>query len=157
MPSAAEVKKALREAGLEIYRTRGDVVHLAERVRENLLMDAQIFVRAGDPSTTSVGFVVRAQRNDFPNDGEEHLFARARLLGASAIEHGYHEVEAVVRRILDPGDGERTLDTWCEVQFEKPVANLDAAVVEARFALSIEKAAPPTVDGVPPGSPPGAR
>lgn len=148
MPSAAEVKKTLREAGLEIYRTRGDVVHLAERVRENLLMDAQIFVRAGDPTAMSVGFVVRAQRNDFPNDGEEHLFARARLLGASALEHGYREVDAVVRKILDPGDGQRTLDTWCEVQFEKAVADLDAAVVEARFALSIEKAVPPTVDGV---------
>lgn len=155
MPSAAEIKKALREAGLEIYRTRGDVVHLAERVRENLLMDAQIFVKAGDAGAVTVGFVVRAQRNDFPNDGEEHLFERARTLGAAAVRNGYAEVEAVVRKILDPGDGQRTLDTWCEVQFEKAVADLDAAVAEARFALTIEKAAPPTVDGVRVGDPAG--
>jgi len=149
MPTASEIKKALRDAGLEVYRTRGDVVHLAERVRENLLMDAQIFIRAGEPPETRVGFVVRAQRNDFPNDGEEHLFERARRLAAPALDRGYAEASAEVRRVLDPGDGQRTLDTWCEVQFEKPVVDLDAAIREARFALSIEKAAPPTVDGTP--------
>lgn len=154
MPTAAEIKKALREAGLEVYRTRGDVVHLAERVRENLLMDAQIFIKAGEASATSaarVGFVVRAQRNDFPNDGEEHLFERARQLAARAVARGYEEAGAEVRKVFDPGDGQRTLDTWCEVSFEKVVADLEAAIVEARFALSIEKAAPPTVDGTPVG------
>lgn len=164
MPTAAEIKKALREAGLEVYRTRGDVVHLAERVRENLLMDAQIFIRVGsaggDPQTpgaaadaaTRVGFVVRAQRNDFPNDGEEHLFERARQLAAPAVDRGYAEASAEVRKVFDPGDGQRTLDTWCEVSFEKPVADLEAAIAEARFALSIEKAAPPTIDGTPVGA-----
>lgn len=151
MPTAAEIKKALREAGLEIYRTRGDVVHLAERVRENLLMDAQIFIRAGDAGTR-VGFVVRAQRNDFPNDGEEHLFERARRLAAPALARGYEETSAEVRKVFDPGDGQRTLDTWCEVSFERAVADLDAAIAEARFALTIEKAAPPTVDGTPVGA-----
>jgi hypothetical protein len=150
MPTAAEIKKALREAGLEVYRTRGDVVHLAERVRENLLMDAQIFIHAGD-AATRVGFVVRAQRNDFPNDGEEHLFERARQLAARAVERGYAEASAEVRKVFDPGDGQRTLDTWCEVSFEKSVGDLEAAIAEARFALSIEKAAPPTVDGTPVG------
>lgn len=140
MPTAAEIKKALRDAGLEVYRTKGDVVHLAERVRENLLMDAQIFVRAGEGR---VGFVVRAQRNDFPNDGELHLFERARLLARPALDRGYAESSAEVRNVLDPGDGQRTLDVWCEVSFEKPVADLDAVIAEARFALSIEKAAPP--------------
>ena len=154
MPTAAEIKKTLREAGLEIYRTRADVVHLAERVRENLLMDAGVSIRPDAPGASGgpavhVCFVVRAQRTDFPNDGEEHLFERARALAARAQAHGYVEVRAEVRKVFDPGDGERTLDTWCEVFFEKPVADLEAAVVEARFAVSIEKAAPPTVDGSP--------
>jgi hypothetical protein len=149
MPSTAEIKKVLRDAGLEIYRTRGDVVYLADRVRENLLMDAGIFIRAGEPAAMRVGFVVRAQRNDFPNDGEEHLFERARALAARAVAAGYGEVLAEVRRVVDPGDGQRTLDTWCEVSFEKPVADVEAAIAEARFALTIEKAAPPTVDGSP--------
>jgi hypothetical protein len=154
MPTVAEIKKTLREAGIEIYRTRGEVVHLAERVRENLLMDGSAFVRA-EPDGVRVGFVVRAQRNDFPNDSEPHLFDRARGLAARAVASGYDEVGAEVRKVVDPGDGQRTLDTWCEVSFEKSVActltggGLDAAVAEARFALSIEKAAPPTVDGSP--------
>jgi hypothetical protein len=149
MPSATEIKKALREAGLEIYRTRGDVVYLADRVRENLLMDAGIFIRAGEAATLRVGFVVRAQRNDFPNDGEEHLFDRARGLAARAVAAGWAEMVAEVRRVVDPGDGQRTLDTWCEVSFEKEVADVEGAIAEARFALTIEKAAPPTVDGSP--------
>jgi hypothetical protein len=94
---------------------------------------------------------VRAQRNDFPNDGEEHLFERARALAERAVARGYAEAQAEVRSVFDPGDGDRKLDTWCEVQFEKPVHDLDAAIEEARFALSIEKAAPPTVDGTPVG------
>jgi hypothetical protein len=143
MPTAADIKKALKEAGLEVYRTRGEVVHLADRVRENLLMDSGTFVR-GD--ALSVGFVVRAQRNDFPNDGEDRLFERARHLGGAAALRGYREIAAEVRKVFDPGDGQRTLDTWCEVSFEKAVGDLDAAIVEARFALSIEKAVPATVE-----------
>src|SRR6185295_19426232 len=110
---------------------------LADRVRENLLMDAGAYVRAnqvtpvGDeaagPGTLQVGFVVRAQRNDFPNESEEHLFERARRLAAAAIAAGYGETVAEVRKVLDPGDGQRTLDTWCEVSFEKEVRDLEAA------------------------------
>jgi hypothetical protein len=141
MPTAAEIKKALKEAGLEVYRTRGDAVYLADRVRENLLMDAGTFIRGG--SGVHIGFVVRAQRNDFPNDGEDHLFERARNAATAAVARGYQETASEVRKVLDPGDGERTLDTWCEVTFEIEVSALDAAVVEARFALGLEKAAPP--------------
>jgi hypothetical protein len=145
MPTGVEIKKALKEAGLEVYRTKGDVVHLAERVRENLLMDAGIFVRGGAAEPLlRVGFVVRAQRNDFPNDGEEHLFERARRLAAPAIDRGYREIEAEVRKVLDPGDGQRTLDVWCEVSFEKEAGDLEGAIAEARFALSLEKAAAPS-------------
>src|SRR5580693_8138474 len=108
MPTASEIKKALKEAGLEIYRTRGDVVYLADRVRENLLMDAGTFIRGngaatvartspGDdggsaPKPLAVGFVVRAQRTDFPNDGEEHLFQRARGAAQEALGQGYREI-----------------------------------------------------------------
>ena len=153
MPTAVEIKKALKEAGLEVYRTRGDAVYLADRVRENLLMDAGTFVRAVPassslpPAPLVVGFVVRAQRSDFPNEGEPHLFARARRAAEPALGHGYREILAEVRHVKDPGDGERTLDVWCEVSFEKGVDDLAAAIVEARFALALEKAATPTRGG----------
>ena len=138
MPTPAEIKKALVAAGLEIYRTRGEVVHLAERVRENLLMDSGIFVHAAE---SKVGFVVRAQRTDFPNDGADRLFERARDLGAPALARGFREVNAEVRKIFDPGDANRTLDTWCELSYEKPVADLAAAIDVAKFVLTLEKAA----------------
>jgi len=142
MPTAGDIKKALKLAGLEVYRTRGDVVYLADRVRENLLMDAGTFLRASRDGVR-VGFVVRAQRTDFPNEGEDALFHRARQAAASAVEAGYAETGAEVRKVVDPGTGERTLDTWCEVTFEKEAGDVDAAIAEARFALAIEKAAAP--------------
>jgi hypothetical protein len=155
MPTAVEIKKALKEAGLEVYRTRGDVVYLADRVRENLLMDGGTFIRGDGVGTSAearsaplaVGFVVRAQHNDFPNDGEDRLFDRARRAAEPALGQGYREILAEVRQVKDPGDGERTLDVWCEVSFEKHVGDLAAAVVEARFALALEKAASPTRGG----------
>jgi hypothetical protein len=140
MPTPADIKRALRDAGLEIYRTRGDVVYVAERVRENLLMDSGIFVDALAPK---VVFVARAQRTDFPGVPDDQLFERARKLGEPAVARGYREVCTMLREVLDPGDGERTLDTWCEVQFEKAVESIEIAVGEVRFALSIERAATP--------------
>ena len=138
MPSSAEIKKALVAEGIEVYRTRGDVVHLAERVRENLLMDAGISIHAAAPK---VVFVVRAQRSDFPGEVDERLFERARGLAASAIDRGFVEVAAEVREVDHPGDVGKKLDTFCEVQFEKVVGDLAAVVAEARFVLGLEKTA----------------
>jgi hypothetical protein len=138
MPTPAEIKKALTEAGFELYRTRGELVHVAERVRENLLMDSGIFVHAG---RSTVGFIVRAQRTDFPGESEEQLFGRARALAEQARARGYREVEATTRSIFDPGDGDRMLDTWCEVQFERDAQGITAAMEEVRFALGFPKSA----------------
>lgn len=138
MPTPTEIKKALISAGFELYRTRGEVVHVAERVRENLLMDSGIFVHAG---RSTVGFVVRAQRTDFPNETEDQLFGRARTLATQAVARGYREVDAVTRPIFDPGDGDRMLDTWCEVQFERDTPGIDDALEEVRFALGFPKSA----------------
>ncbi|WP_438020137.1 hypothetical protein WMF18_14180 [Sorangium sp. So ce315] len=140
MPTPAEIKKALLQAGFEVYRTRGDAVHVAERVRENLLMDSGVVVGA---EPLRVGFVVRAQRNDFPGAADAQLFDRARGLAEPAVARGYTEGEAALRHVHDPGDAARTLDTWCEVQFEKPVASLELVVSEVGFALSLEKTALP--------------
>jgi hypothetical protein len=59
------------------------------------------------------------------------------------VERGYSEVKAHVREVRDPGDGARTLDTWCEVSFEKAVTGMEAVMDEVRFAFSFEKAASP--------------
>ena len=138
MPTPAEVKKALIAAGFEVYRTRGDVVHIAERARENLIMDSGVRVHATE---VAVSLVLRAQRTDFPHDPDDDMFERARGLGVAARERGYHEVGTQITRLPDPSDEERTLDSWFEVSFEKRVTGLDEAMTEVGFALSVEKAA----------------
>lgn len=137
--SPVQVKSAILGAGLEVYRTKGEWVQLAERPRENLIMDARVAIATSDP--TRVSFVVRAQKSDFPADGDDDLFAAARSLAAGAELRGYAEVATFVAPMTDPGDPGRTLDTWFEVRFEKAVADLDEAVAEARFALGLEKVA----------------
>lgn len=138
--TVAETKKAIVAAGLEVYRARGEVVHLADRVRENLLMDAGAFIRAG--AAMAVGVVVRAQASDFPGEDEAQLFARARTVAARAIAIGYSEKTAQLHTVADPGDPARILDTWCELSLEKPVADLEAAVDEVRRAVAFDKAVP---------------
>ena len=136
--TAAETKKALIAAGLEIYRTRGEVIYLADRVRENLLMDAGVFVRVGE--AMEVGLLVRAQSSDFPGEDDAQLFERARAVAARAIPDGYREASVQLHKVADLNDPERTLDTWCEVQLEKPVADLAAAIDEVRRAIAFDKA-----------------
>ncbi len=136
--TTAEVKKALVAAGIELYRTRGPVVCVADRVRDNLIMDSGVSLVCQDPSL-AVRIVVRAQRNDFPNDTIPSLFGRARALATPALSRGYREVGTMTTPMQDPADRSRTLDTWYEVAFEKPVTGIEEALVEVRFALGFEK------------------
>jgi hypothetical protein len=138
MPTPADVKKALVSAGFVVYRTRGDIVHVAERARENLIMDAGIRVRASEPA---VILMVRAQRCDFPHEREDVMFDHARKLARLAVERGYVEVGTQITPLPDPNDERRTLDSWFEVLYEKPVPDLEQAMTEVAFVLSIEKAA----------------
>jgi predicted nucleotide-binding protein len=138
-PSVQELKKALQRAGFEVYRTRGDDVHLAERPRENLIMEAGVSVGTGE--SMRVRFVVRAQRADFQGEDDGRLFERARAQAAPATARGYAESATSVRSMLDPGDATHVLDTWFEVAFEKPIESVDEAIEEVRFALSLDKAA----------------
>jgi hypothetical protein len=137
--SLAEIRKALVAAGFELYRTRGDEVQIADRVRNNLIMDSGVSVRLTGSLTVKV--VVRAQRSDFPADGAALLFDRARELAGLAVSRGYVESATLTSPVHDPVDPSRTLDTWYEVCFEKAVPTLDEAMVEVGFALKLEKAA----------------
>jgi hypothetical protein len=137
--SPAEIRKALVAAGFELYRTHGNEVKVADRVRDNLIMDSGVSVSAKGPLI--VKMVVRAQRSDFPNDATAALFERARALAAAAASRGYIETETVTNPMHDPADPSRTLDTWYEVCYEKSVPSLDEAMIEVGFALRVEKTA----------------
>ena len=67
MSADSGVKAALTEAGFEVYRTTADNVHLAERVRDNLIMDSGVFVSADG---TTVSFCTSACHRAFPQDDE---------------------------------------------------------------------------------------
>jgi hypothetical protein len=136
-PTPSELKKTLVARGFEVYRTLGDQVVLADRVRDNLIMDSGVAVRPG--AALAVRFVVRAQASDFPEANADDLYARARICAADACGRGYAEVGVAEVPVRDPGDSTVTLDTWYEVAFERPVAGDDELESELRYALALEK------------------
>lgn len=142
-PSIQELKRALVQAGLEVYRTRPDAVHLAERPRDNQILDAGISVRpAANDGTLEVRVVLRAQRSDFPNDSKEKAWDRVRAtarteLFATGLAYGEHEARELP--MLDPGDKTKTLDVWYEIVFTIVVADVDAAIAEVKRALVVDK------------------
>jgi len=137
-PSPQDLKKLLIGAGLEIYRTLGDRVVLADRVRDNLIMDSGVSVVAAGSLVVRV--VTRAQAADFQGETADNLFERARRIGQAPSAQGYKEVSTAVVPIHDPGDRSRVLDTWYEVAYERAVADGDL-IDELRTALGWTKVA----------------
>ncbi|HKY35821.1 MAG TPA: hypothetical protein VJN18_07780 [Polyangiaceae bacterium] len=136
-PTPSELKKTLLARGFEVYRTLDDQVVLADRVRDNLIMDSGVAARFG--GAFSVRFTVRAQASDFPSVSADDLFERARACAAPALDRGYAEVGVAEVPVRDPGDATQTLDTWYEVSFERSVASEDELEQELRYALGLEK------------------
>jgi hypothetical protein len=132
-----QLKKALSDAGFLVFRTQGADVILAERVRDNLIMDSGVRVRASEPLQVRV--VLKAQRADFPHEDEALLFQRVRTLAAVALTAGFAEVDASVVPVMDPSDAQRTLDTFYEVVLAREADGLDTALEGVRFALTLEK------------------
>ena len=138
---ASALKKSLVAEGFEIYRTSPNFVVLADRVRDNLLMDSGVAVV--QDAGLGVRMIVRAQALDFPNTGADALFERARSLAAAARDRGYAEVQSQEVRVQDPGDPNRTLDTWYEITYHRGVANEAELYDELRFALGLKKTVEP--------------
>jgi hypothetical protein len=134
-----ELKKALAQAGFLVFRTVGDDIILAERVRENLIMDSGVRLRASSPF--EVRIVLRAQRGDFQNEEEASLFDRVSHLAEPARAAGFVEVERNIAPVIDPGDASRTLDTFYEITLSKEADSLERAVEGLHFAMTLEKMA----------------
>src|SRR5690606_29285172 len=139
-PSPRELKRTLIREGFEVYRTLEDCVVLAERVRDNLIMDSGVAVRSD--GELAVRVVLRAQANDFPGERPEQLVGRARDLAQGLVRRGYSEVMSQTVPILDPGDRSRTLDTWYEVSVERRMGGTAELLAELRFALGLDKTVP---------------
>jgi len=139
-PSIQELKRTLVAAGLEIYRTRPDAVHLAERPRDNQILDAGISVRPCGELEIEVRVVMRAQRSDFPREPVDALFERVRELAAEdLIARGFTELEAREQRMPDPGDKSKTLDTWYELVFTRTFKDTESAIADIKRILPLDK------------------
>jgi hypothetical protein len=134
-PSA--LKKALVAEGFEIYRSSSNQVTLADRVRDNLLMDSGVAVIQGE--RLAVRVILRAQSSNFPGEPPDGLFGRARALSEELTGRGYQEVAADNVPVQDPSDRTRTLDTWYEVSYVREVNDDAELYAELRFALSLPK------------------
>lgn len=131
------LKKALVDAGVEIYRTRPDEIHVAERVRLHI-MDSGVRITFGDDAR--VIFSARSQRSDFPHDTATDLFEKVReTVGKAAAERGYIESDAITVEVKDPVDNEKVLDVWHEVTYARSVDDLETAVNEVKWSLALEK------------------
>jgi len=132
-------KRTLIQSGFEIYRTLGDCIQLAERVRDNLIMDSAVVACLGEQPAVRV--TLRAQRSEFPGESTEQLWAKARELAHPAFAAGYVEHSSEVVAIPDPVDDTHTIDTWHQVTLQKRVPDEQSLVEELRFALRLERVA----------------
>ncbi|MEO8906243.1 MAG: hypothetical protein ABI488_26760 [Polyangiaceae bacterium] len=137
--TSSELKKLLLAEGFEVYRTQPDQIVLADRVRDNLIMDSGVSARIG--AAPSVRFIVRAQGSDFPTDSAGQILERARQMANEAAAKGYREVSANSVEVRDPGDHSQTLDVWHEVAFEKTLSSDEELITELKYAISLEKTA----------------
>ena len=132
-----QLKRALVDAGFTVFRTLPEEVVLAERVRENLIMDSGVRLRAAP--TLEVRVVLRVQRGHFPGEDDAKLFERVRVLGAPAVTGGFREVAHHTSEVADPGDSTRMLDTFYEVVFARAADTLEAALEGIRFAFRLDR------------------
>lgn len=134
-----QIKKALIAGGFEVFRTLSEEVVLAERVRENLILDSGVRLGALHDGRLRVRLVLRAQRADFPGDDADALFERVRELAAPAFADGFAEASTNVNAVTDPSDASRVLDTFYELSLSREVATVEDAIPVLKFALSLEK------------------
>lgn len=135
--SIEDIQQALAAAGVEIYRSDGGELRIAERVRLHI-MDSGVRVVTGDG--LAVQFTARTQRSDAPSARVEDLFERVRqAVGDEADSRGYEETSCEVVEVKDPVDASRVLDVWHEVTYRRPLVDAEALVEEVRWALALEK------------------
>jgi len=134
-----ELKKALQAAGFEVYRTSGNEIILADRVRENLILDSGVRMRAASP--LEIRLIMGIRRAQYPGDDETTLFDRVRQLAAPLLSEGFAEIETGVAPVHDPSDEKRTLDTFYEVVFAKQEPLFDGALPLLTLALQVAKTA----------------
>lgn len=115
----SELKRRLRQAGFEVYRTQDGHVTLAERVRDNLILDSGIAVSAADP--LSVRLAIRAHASHFPGKTADEVREAAHRLATVFESEGFAREDEGVSPVAHPSEPERTIDTTFEVLLRRAV------------------------------------
>lgn len=136
MVEVKELKRALVAAGFEVFRTRGEEIHLAERQNVSL-MEAGVRVRAG--AAPMVFVVARAQRSDAVSVRPEQLFDLVRRRSATLSAEGFTEVSAEPREIRSVSDSAQLVDTWYEVTFSRAASDIEGLLRLTRVAFALER------------------
>lgn len=134
----AELKKALKEAGFQIYEMRLGRVSLAERVRDNLILDSGVSVGI-DPGL-NVRVALRAQMLHFPGKTSDEAHGYAEGLATPFVLDGYERDGSAITRVLDPAHPERSLDTVHEVFVQKATSTWSSTLEALRAALELPRA-----------------
>jgi hypothetical protein len=134
-----DLKRHLVAEGFQVFRTLGSCVVLADRVRDNLIMDSGVAAEASPEHRVKV--VIRARSGDYPGESEDQLFARVRALAEAELDPSYAEFEQAVIPVDQPSAPGERLDTWYEVTFVRTEADLAALMLTLRDALTVKKIA----------------
>jgi hypothetical protein len=136
-PDGIELKRLLRAAGFEIYRATTTQVLLAERVRDNLIMESGVsaltLTAEGD---LAVLVTLRAQASHFPGADAAHVALHAREMASRFLDNGYRETESRTAPVSDPSDPTHALDTSFEIMLRRDVPDLPALFAELAEALT---------------------
>jgi hypothetical protein len=132
----AELKRKLRVAGFEIYRTAENRVQLAERIRDNLIMDSGITALVAEPSGLAIQVTVRAQASHFPGASPDQLWSHATALAEQFLTDGYLKEGQSAELVPDPGDPAKSLDTSHEILLQRSVETLEALLEQLQLALT---------------------
>ena len=135
----SQLKRRLRAEGFEIYRTRERDVVLAERVRDNLIMDSGVAAIPAEDGRLGLRVIVKAQATHFPGASEDEVVVHAQQLAASFQALGYEAEEPRSRAMTDPGNPDRILDTAYEIPLRRPIESEEELLSQLRQALSMRR------------------
>ncbi len=128
-----QLKKKLRESGFDVYRTLSDRVILAERIRDNLIMESGVAALIGAEFTIEV--TISAQRSHFPGSDKLELQRQTDLMAQPFLKHGYEAFETLEEPLMDPSDPQRQLDTRCQLKLSKKVGEFTQLPAQLAQAL----------------------
>ena len=114
---------------------------LADRVRDNLILDSGVRVSANDANEVRVNLVMGVRHTQFPGENDLALFERVRRLAGPLLAAGFAEMGTSQSPVIDPSDATKTLDIFFDVTFGKNEATFDAALPTLKVALEVAKTA----------------